>query len=103
MQESVHDIKGIRLIATAVGLLSGFGVAYLTSFFVETAHPEPPIILYGLLLIVLPFVVLGAIILILWARKPLSLNDSRAFVLSFWGPFFSLYVVTTILYWFSRA
>jgi len=43
VHESVQDIKGIRLPAAATGLLAGFGVAYLTSYFVDTAHPEPPV------------------------------------------------------------
>jgi len=103
VHESVQDIKGIRLPAAATGLLAGFGVAYLTSYFVDTAHPEPPVILYGLLFVVLPFVVLGMLLLPLWIRKPLSPRDSRTFVLSFWGSFFSLYVVTTILYWLVRT
>ncbi len=101
MQESVQDINAIRHPAVAVGLLAGFGVGYLMAYFTDIAA-SPPLFYWGLMIMFLPFIVLGIIILLLWTRKPLSLSDSRTFVLSFWGPFFSLYVATTILYWLVR-
>ena len=97
------------MLAIVVGLLAGVGVALLVNAFVNVLTdfvriPEniPGIYLAALIFIV-PVVVFGVIVLILRIRKPLSLSDSRTFVLNFWGPFFSLYVVTTSLYWFVRV
>ena len=98
MQESVQDINAIRHPAVAVGLLAGFGVAYLACYFADFTY-----IWDGLVFIFLPFIVLGIIVVLLWIRKPLSASDAWRFVVFFWIPFVSLFVVTSILYWFSRA
>jgi len=102
VQESARIIKAIRLPAAAIGLLAGFGTAYLACFFVERAA-GPPLIYYGLMVILLPFIVIGVTTLLLWIRKPLPASDARMFVLYFWIPFFTLYVATTILYWAARV
>ena len=98
MQESTSDTKAIRLLAATTGSLTGFGVAYLACFFAESAT-GPPYFYYDPMVILLPFIVLGMIVFILWIRKPRSLNDARVFVLEFWFPFLALYVATTMLYW----
>ena len=109
MQGSAQAIRGLRLLAIVVGLLAGFGVAFLVNTFVDVLSdfvriPEDiPGIYLAVLIFVAPAVVLGIVVLVLRVRKPLSISDSRTFVLSFWGPFFSLYVVTTVLYWFVRV
>jgi hypothetical protein len=109
VHESVREIKGIRLLAIVFGLIAGFGVALVVNasvvFISDFARiPEDiPGIYLAVLVFAAPAVVLGAIVLVLLIREPLSLSDSRTFVLSFWGPFFSLYVATTCLYWFARV
>lgn len=60
---------------------------------------RPPYFYYDPMVILLPFIVLGMIVFLLWIRKPLSLSDARVFVLEFWFPFLALYVATTMLYW----
>lgn len=101
MPKSVEDAKAIRLPAAAIGLLAGFGIAYLANFFVDIAA-SPPLFYWGLIILLLPFIALGMIVVFLWVQKPLSLNDAQVFVLYFFGPFFSLYVTTSILYWVVR-
>ena len=98
MQESTQNIKAIRLPAAAIGLLAGFSAAYLACFFADFTY-----IYDGLIFIFLPFIVLGIIVFLLWIRKPLSASDAWRFVVFFWIPFVSLFVVTSILYWGSRA
>jgi hypothetical protein len=109
VQVSTQNIKGIRLLAIVFGLITGFGVALVVnasivilSDFVRIPEDIPGIYL-AVLIFAAPVVVLGIIVLALRIRKPLSLSDSRTFILSFWGPFFSLYVATTCLYWFVRV
>lgn len=101
MQESVQDIKTIRLPAAAVGLLAGFGVAYLANLFVDIAA-APPMFYWRLMIILLPFIVLGIVALILWIRKPLSASDAQKFVIYFWVPFVFLYWTTYTLYWLPK-
>ena len=102
MSESVHksvqNIKGIRLLATATGLLAGIGTGYLVCYFID-ALAEPPMYYWGLMDLLLPFAVLGMIALLLWIRKPLSTRDAIVFVVYFWVPFLFLYLVTHFLYW----
>ncbi len=100
MQESAKDINAIRHPAVAVGLLAGFGVAYLACFLLEQFRPTFDV---GLTIILLPFVVLGIVALSLWIWKPLSVRDALNFVVYLWFPFLSLYWVTFSLYWLVRV
>ena len=101
VDESVQDIKGIRSRAISVGILAGFGVAYLASFIVDIAA-NPPLFYWGLMIILLPFVVLGIVALILWTQTPLSARNAQKFVIYFWIPFFFLYGATYAFYWIPR-
>jgi hypothetical protein len=101
MHESVQNIKGIRLLAAAVGLLAGFGVGYLMAYFTDIAA-IPPLFDWSVLPLLLPLIVLGVVILTLLARNPLSTSDTLKFVVYFWVPFFWLYIATYWLYWATR-
>jgi hypothetical protein len=101
VEESAQAIKETRSLAIVMGLLTGIGVALIVNAFIDILsgfHFCPAVLIFGA-----PVVVFGIIALALWIRKPLFISDSRTFVLSFWLPFFSLYVATTILYWFLRV
>ena len=109
MHESAQEIRETRSLAIVLGLLAGFGVAFAVNAFIDILSdfvriPEDiPGIYLAVLIFVAPAVVFGIIVLVLRVRKPLFLSDSRTFVLSFWAPFVSLYMVTTILYCFVRV
>ena len=92
----MQDIKAIRLRIVAIGLLAGFGVAFLVSSFAIAAGP--PTLYWDLMLRLVPFIVLGIIVFLLWIRKPLSASDALRFVIYLWVPFFLLYLATTFFY-----
>ena len=107
MQEPVQDIKGIRLLAAAVGIVAGFGVAYLACYlFDHIPIPEGiPSLASMLILVLFPVILIGIIALISWVRKPLSGNDLllQEFIVYFELSFFILYYVTYTLYMLNRV
>lgn len=107
MQGPVQDIKGIRLPAAAVGVVAGFGVAYLACYILDKIRipegiPGPVLVLT---VILFPVVLIGIITLILWIRKPLSGNDAllQEFIVYFELSFFILYYITYTLYMLNRV
>ena len=102
MPESVQEVKGIRLLATATGILSGSGVGYLAAYFADV-YTEPPLFYWSLLFFLLPFFVLAIIVLALAIRKPLSTGDSLKFTIYFWAHFLFFYLVTWFFYWLPKV
>ncbi len=95
------DTNAIRLVATVTGSVIGVGLAYVINSIADwTPWPSP---YFPEMIFFLPFIVLGIVAVLLLIRKPLSRSDALTFFLNFGGPFFTLYVVTTILYWLVRV
>lgn len=107
MQEPVQDIKGIRLLAAAVGAVAGFGVAYLACYLLDHIRTPEGIAGLALMLIIIlfPVILIGTIALISWIRKPLSGNDAllQEFIVYFELSFFILYYITYTLYMLNRV
>ena len=94
----MKDTNAIRLVATATGSVIGAGLAYVMNSIADwTPWPSP---YFPEMIFFLPFIVLGIVAVLLLIRKPLY---ALTFFLNFGGPFFTLYVVTTILYWLVRV
>ena len=107
MQEPVQDIKGIHLLAAAVGVVAGFGVAYLACYLLDNIRTPEGIAGLALMLIIIlfPVILIGIIALISWIRKPLSGDDAllQEFVVYFELSFFILYYITYTLYMLNRV
>lgn len=106
MQEPTQDIKGTRLVAVAVGVVSGIGGSYLMTFFDDRIHiPEGiPSLVWMLVVVLLPVILIGLIVIISRIRKPSLGNDasSQEFLRYFELSFFILYYVTYTLYMLNR-
>jgi len=100
VDESAQAVKETRSLAIVVGLSTGIGVALVVNQFIDVLSD---FVCIPVLIFAAPVAVFGIIALVLWIRKPLFISDSRTFALSFWLPFFSLYVITTTVYWFLRV
>lgn len=107
MQEPVQDIKGIRLLAAAVGVVAGFGVSYLACYLFDHIRiPEGiPGIAVMLIVVLFPIILIGIIALVSWIRKALSGNDAllQEFIVSFELSFFILYYATYTLCMLNRV
>jgi hypothetical protein len=107
VQESAQDIKGTRLVAVAVGVVSGIGSSYLMVFLDDRIHiPEGiPSLVWMLVVVLLPVILIGLIAIISWIRKPSLGNDasSQEFLGYFELSFFILYYVTYTLYMLNRV
>lgn len=107
MQEAARGTESIRMPAVAIGLLAGFGVAYLACYIADRVRiPEGiPNLAFVLTIVLLPIIILAVIAIISWIQNPSSENDARLqeLVVYFWLPFFILYYVTYTLYWLNRV
>jgi cytochrome bd-type quinol oxidase subunit 2 len=107
VQESAQDIKGTRLVAVAVGVVSGIGSSYLMVFLDDRIHiPEGiPSLVWMLVVVLLPIILIGLIAIISRIRKSSLGNDapSQEFLGYFELSFFILYYVTYTLSMLNRV